>query len=45
MESKRSEVCLMKSLEITVAVLGAIIVFALLANAKDIARYIRISTM
>lgn len=45
MESKRSEVFPMKGLEITVAVVGALIVFALLVNAKDIARYIRISTM
>jgi hypothetical protein len=35
----------MNGLEITGVVVGAIVLLALLLSAKDIARYIRISTM
>jgi hypothetical protein len=35
----------MKGIEIAGVVVGAIIVVVLLVSAKDIARYIRISTM
>ena len=45
MESNPSEVYPMNGYAITGVVVGAVVVLVLLVNAKDIARYVRISTM